>query len=191
MLKRVPELTAAVLDWLTYHLDQTYGRSSFVPPTFRNPQRCSELVERVSRSMLRGGPMPELPLEYRAVEPQARTRRANAVAVLVDVGRIPDGTSLEFQGETLFEREALAPWLAADPRRAQATWVNNRGKPLLWAADGRRYSPSGLVKHMIRQVGLKTKAVQGTSRWFVPGEGSLVALANELRQDDEVEATYE
>jgi hypothetical protein len=46
-------------------------------------------------------------------------------------------------------------WLAEDPRRGQATWTNHRGTPLLRAADGKRYSPTGLVMHMLGQVGAK------------------------------------
>ena len=33
------------------------------------------------------------------------------------------------------------PWIAGNPQRAEATWVNSRSKPLLWAYDGERYSP--------------------------------------------------
>ena len=133
--------------------------------------------------LLGGRPTPESPSDLPTGQ-QTRERRTNAVIVLVDAGRIENGTTLEFQHGTAPEQKALSPWLVEDPRRGRATWVNNRGAPLLWEADGKRYSPSGLTKHMLRQVGLNTKAVQGTSRWVVPGAGSLVKLADQVRSDD-------
>jgi hypothetical protein len=117
----------------------------------------------------------------KGVSPAPKSR---AVHILVDAQRIADGTTLEFRAATGPERRALTPWLAEDPRRGQATWTNHRGTPLVWAADGKRYSPTGLVMHMLRQVGAKAKAVQGTSRWFVPGEGSLTVLADEVRGEE-------
>lgn len=172
-----------ILDWLTHHVDAAYA-GAFIPPTFRDPQRCTALAELVLGDLSSGRPVPELPSEYSATSISTRGRRTNAVIVLVDSGRIDDGTRLEFRPGTGTERGAIQPWLAVDPRRGEATWVNNRGAPLLWTADGRRYSPSGLAKHMLRQVGLNAKAVQGPSRWFVHGEGSLVELADQVREGD-------
>lgn len=40
----------------------------------------------------------------------------------------------------------MADWLAEESARGTATWVKQRVRPLLWAADGKRYSPSGLVQ---------------------------------------------
>jgi hypothetical protein len=31
-----------------------------------------------------------------------------------------------------------------------ATWINDRATPLLWAVDGKQYSPSGLVRLLWR-----------------------------------------
>jgi hypothetical protein len=81
---------------------------------------------------------------------------------------------------------AFDAWLAEDPRRGRATWVNNRSKPLLWEGDGRRYSPSGLAKDMLNAVGIATNAVQGTSYWHLKdGAGSLVELADAIREGEE------
>nr|WP_238350643.1 AIPR family protein [Kribbella shirazensis] len=175
-LSMAVDLIGGTLDWLTHHVETAYG-GGFIPSVFRDSQRCITLASLVLQSIDAGGDAPETS----EPEQDTRQRRTNAVIVLVDSGRIADGAALEFRPGTGPERVALSPWLAEDPRRAQATWVNNRGAPLLWAADGRRYSPSGLAKHMLRQVGVATKAVQGTSRWYLPGEGSLVQLANEVR----------
>jgi hypothetical protein len=77
------------------------------------------------------------------------------------------------------------PWLAEDPERARATWVNERDLPLLWAADNKRYSPSGLVKHMLSlATGQVQRTQQGTTRWFVPEHGSLADIASEGRHED-------
>jgi hypothetical protein len=186
VLRQVPQLTSTVLDWLIHYVDAQFGKGSFVAPTFRDRHRSTQLASLVTAAAASGGEVPELPIEYRPAVAQVRGRRAvNAVIVLVESGRVPDGTALEFRAGTTPERRALAPWLAEDPRRGRATWINNRAKPLLWEADGKRYSPSGLVKDMLRMVGQKTKAVQGTSRWFVGGEGSLVQLAARIRSDEE------
>ncbi|MEU9884147.1 hypothetical protein [Sphaerisporangium sp. NPDC051011] len=71
--------------------------------------------------------------------------------------------------------------------------MNDRSKPLVWAVDGRRYSPTGLVTEIWNQAGWDAQtrpvAVQGPSRWTVPGEGSLWQLALEVlaERDDPVE----
>src|SRR5690606_8896506 len=86
------------------------------------------------------------------------------------------------------EREALKAWLAEDSRRAVASWVNDRSKPLLWSADSRRYSPSGLVGEMYKLANWDeaTVAVQGPARWAVPGEGILVELADGVLADQDL-----
>ncbi len=182
LLCGVPKSTTAALDWIVHHVNVIHG-TGFVPSIFRSAEQSSILASRVLPDLRRGQPAPATPSELTAGQ-QTRERRTNAVIVLVDAGRIENGTVLQFQPGSSPEQKALSPWLAEDPRRGRATWVNNRGAPLLWEADGKRYSPSGLAKHMLRQVGLKTKAVQGTSRWFVPGAGSLVKLADQVRSDD-------
>lgn len=178
----VRKLTTIALDWLVHHVNVIHG-TGFVPSIFRSAEQCSILASRVMPDLVSGQPAPELPPGLASGQ-RTRERRTNAVIVLVDAGRLENGTTLEFHPGTAPEQKALSPWLAEDPRRSRATWVNNRGAPLLWEADGKRYSPSGLTKHMLRQVGLNTKAVQGTSRWIVPGAGSLVRLADEVRSDD-------
>lgn len=183
-LARVPELTGSVLDRLIHHVDADFGTNSYPITVFKNVERCGLLVQRVLEGIRTGRPVPELPPDYRPPVRETRERKSRAVYILVDAQRIADGTALEFRAATGTERRALTPWLAEDPRRGQATWINNRSTPLLWAADGKRYSPTGLVMHMLRQVGAKAKAVQGTSRWFVRGEGSLTVLADQVRGEE-------
>jgi len=189
VLERVPDLTAEVLAWLIHHVDHEFGSTSFISSTFGNPERCRTLVERVLSDLREGRVVPELPAAYRPAVPVKRRRSPNAVAILVDSARILDGTMLTFAIGTDREREALAAWLADDPRRAQATWVNERSEPLLWSADGRRYSPTGLVVHMWKLAEWEAApvAVQGTARWSVPGEGSLVDLAYSVLNENDLQ----
>jgi hypothetical protein len=89
------------------------------------------------------------------------------------------------------EHDTVDPWLAADPKRGQATWVNQRSKPLLWEYDGQQYSPSGLANKIWQLSGWQTHhvAVQGPDRWEIPGQGLLWEIA--WRVQDEEESTRE
>jgi hypothetical protein len=186
-LEVIPEKIAEVLDRLIHHVDSVFGEYSFVRSTFGSEDRCRRLVSLVLRDLEESAPLPEIPVEYR--EAKRKQRRPNAVAVLVDAGRILEGTELVFSVGGEGEGEALRDWLAEDPRRTRATWVGQRGKSLLWAADNRRYSPTGLVKHMWRLAGWDSApaAVQGTLRWSVPGQGTLVMLAEEVLQERDLD----
>lgn len=187
---QVPEITVKVMAWLIYRVDEEFSEKSFIRSTFANEQRCGLLVKRVLSDLARDEPVPEAPAEYRPVKVR-RPRRPDAVPTLVDSGRIHDGTVLSFRAETKPEQDALAGWLAEEPRRAQATWVNERSKPLLWSADGKRYSPSGLVMHMWKLARWESawESVQGSKRWVLPGQGTLAELADavlaEREADDE------
>ncbi|WP_192579898.1 AIPR family protein [Micromonospora sp. AMSO31t] len=180
---RVPSLTASALERVIVAIDDEFGASSQVIATCRSSERSQIVARRVLRDMLSGEKAPTLPSAYRSTSDGRR--RLNAVEVLVDSRYIPDGTILEFRPRTKPERAALASWLAADPKRGQASWQNNRASALIWAADGKRYSPTGLVMAMLEMAtGTRPKAVQGTSRWYWPGNGSLVELAEKARNED-------
>lgn len=169
---RAADLTIDTLARLAAHVDAAYGQASIIGSTFTNPDRCRELASLVLTDLQSGAPASALPGEYRPATLRRRNRRPNAVPVLIDAERLADGTRLEFRAGTGPEREALAAWLSEDPRRSEAMWVNERGKPLLWAADGKRYSPSGLVERMWDLAGWDARpvAVQGPSRWIALSE---------------------
>jgi AIPR protein len=186
-VRRVPNLTAAALNWLIIEVDREFGPTSFIKSTFTNPIRCRALVQHVLSDMATGDAVPELPLDYRpTVE---RKRRHSTVATLVDAGWIADGTALTFKTRVPRERDAVDSWLAADPKRAQATWVNHRSAPLLWAYDGQRYSPTALVRRIwtLADWASRPTAVRGTAQWYVLGEGSLAQIARAVQDsyDDE------
>ncbi|WDZ84283.1 AIPR family protein [Micromonospora cathayae] len=180
VLEQVSELADAALAWLIHHFDEQYPSSSALV-TFRHPQKCRELVALALRSLAGDEPRPSLPPEYSS-SPKEGERKAAAVTVIVNSGLLAEGAPVEFRPVTGPERKTLLPWIAENPRRGQATWVNDRRRPLLWAADGKQYTPTGLTMQMLRSApGDPPRAVQGTTRWFVPGRGSLAAIADEIR----------
>jgi len=185
LLKQIPHTAEAALRWAMHALDTEHGSGSQVSGIFRTAQRYEPVAEGAAKGMLSGEPTPKLSPEYQTTERENRARQANAVTVIVDAGAIKEGTRLEFRPIVGPERRALTEWVAGDSGRGSATWVaskSNRSKVLLWEWDGNRYSPSALVLEMFRQANKPgPKAVQGTRRWFVPGQGSLVEIANSIR----------
>ncbi|MBB4689912.1 hypothetical protein BKA14_000060 [Actinoplanes abujensis] len=187
VLAQAPEATQNAVRRLVNAVDSHYGTTSFITSTLGNPERFSFLAQEILADGRAGKPVPALPDSYIPRAPRQRTRRPNTVSILVDAGRIKEGTPLEFRPIGGPERQAIQSWLEGDSRRTQATWVNHRTKPLLWAVDGQRYSPTGLVQRIWATAGWKNApiAVQGTAQWFLPGEGSLVGLAEAILRAEE------
>ncbi|MCZ0207127.1 AIPR family protein [Streptomyces sp. UMAF16] len=182
LLDGVPEAVEQAVRWAMHSVDLIYGTSSQISGVFRTAQRYEGVVEEAVKGIRTGSRPPELSPEYKVEIRENRARQANAVTVIVDAGAIEEGVRLEFRPIVAPERKALSAWLQADPRRGSATWVARKPKSLLWEYDGKPYSPSALVMEMYRQANKPgPKAVQGTRRWFVPGEGSLVEIANKIR----------
>lgn len=182
-LQQIPELTASALSWLIHHVDAEYGKNSFLTNTFTDETRCKHLAKQVLEDVRRGGTVPILPDDYRPPARRPRKqRRPNAVPTLVSARRLKDGTPLTFRPKSDGEKKAVADWLAKDPRRARATWINDRVKCLLWAYDEKAYSASGLVTRIWELAGYEDSpvAVQGPSRWTPDGENSLWDLALEV-----------
>ncbi|MEH0844942.1 AIPR family protein [Micromonospora sp. CPCC 205711] len=182
VLDQVPGLTNRAIQWMIYEVDKNYGKNSFIAGTFSSADRVRSLVAEVIQLIESDARVPELPVEYVPVPRQRTARRANSVPLIVDAGRIKDSTQLVFEAQTGPERLALEKWLAEDSRRGIATWVNNRSKPLVWSFDGKRYSPTGLVKKMyaLAEWAGAPVAVQGPARWFIRDEGNLVWIAEAI-----------
>ncbi len=178
----VPAHVEAVLAQLIPLMDHFFGEGSYVTSTFASEQRSRQLVAGVMQALAEGKDARELAVFQQPDTPKP-PRRPNTVALLIGQERIPDGTRLSYHPSPT-EEQAIGDWLNADPRRLFATWVNDRKKPLLWEADGERYSPSGLVTHIWRQADWREawSAVQGPKQWGVPGEGTLVEIAEQLWQ---------
>lgn len=71
-----------------------------------------------------------------------RARAQKSVHVLVESGRLPDGTRLRLlpsHGTNEKAREAIDAWVGDDDSRAVATWQNDQRRPLRWDADGQAY----------------------------------------------------
>ncbi|MEU3524599.1 AIPR family protein [Streptomyces sp. NPDC038707] len=188
-LREVPALTNRVLTWLIHHIDAEYGPTSFLSGTLTDAGRCKRLAELVLRDAEREGVIPELPSIYKATKKGKRkSRRPNAVPTLVDSGAIKDGTPLRLRLWNKPEIEALTPWLAEDPRRGEATWVNDRTRCLVWAVDGLAYSPTRLVLNLYELAGWEQApvAVQGPARWTLDGTATLSDLARALH-DEQIE----
>jgi hypothetical protein len=100
----------------------------------------------------------------------------------VDHGKIRNGTPAHLRLWNKPEIDALTPWLAEDPRRGEATWVNDRTRCLVWAVDGRAYSPTRLVLNLYELAGWEEApvAVQGPARWTLDGGATLSELARTL-----------
>ncbi|MFF3588400.1 AIPR family protein [Streptomyces sp. NPDC002387] len=180
VLADVPLQVGAALPCLIAMVDGLFTKKSYVTSTFANEERCAQLVAAVLDALERGtGPDDLKALMDGAAK--NRQRRPQTVRLLVDHDAIKDGTPLIYAPSTV-EESAIGAWLDADPRRRRASWINDRKAPLLWEADGQRYSPTGLVSQMWNAADWKEQwsAVQGPKQWRVPGEGTLVEIAERL-----------
>ncbi|TDB95695.1 AIPR family protein [Actinomadura sp. 7K534] len=189
VLAEIPDLTETVVPWLVYHVDARYGKNSFLTATFADETRCKDLAKAVLDDIRKGQDVPELPADYVPPKQKSRKqRRPNAVPTLVNARAIDDGTPLVYRPGSSGEVLAVEGWLAEDPRRKTATWMNERRKCLLWAYDGETYSPTGLVIHIWELAGYESSpsAVQGPRRWWL-NDKSLWDLALEIFDRNEAE----
>lgn len=170
-------------------IDELFTERSQIRAVCSDVIRSRDLSERVV-AVMTGQEDDRAPDTYRRVRPQRKRRRPNAVQILIDKQVLDDGDPLMLSTAYPLEAEALREWLAEDGRRALASWVNNRSKPILWAADGKQYSPSGLITHMweLAEWAERPIANQGTARWVSKSGESLADLAwrtlNDLEEPD-------
>jgi len=186
-LPRVPDAVANIVPWLIHHADAEYGADTQIRTILATPDQVRHLTLLVLASAKAGHGAPTLPAEYIRAKPERKPRRPNTVPYLVDADALAEGTPLVYYSPVTTEQSALAEWLAVDPRRGRATWVNSRTKPILWEADQQQHSPSGLIREMWQLADWKEQPVanQGTTRWLVEGGESLWAIALRLQAIDE------
>lgn len=184
-LANAADAVETVLDLTIHYVDASFGGNSFPLTTFKNTERCEAIAGSVL-AHLRLGEQSPLGGE-KLYQRQKRARKPRTVSTLVDAAALVDGAPLEFRPQTKPQRHGMRAWLEENPDRARATWVNDRSHPLLWAADGRRYSPSNLTLHMLKEaLGSRAgKAVQGPKHWFTAEGESLVELADQLLREKE------
>lgn len=187
VLACVAPLVDASVATLIHWIDTGYKVTSQVSSIFRNAVRYSDVAGSALATLKGDNQPPPLSPEYRASEREGHARKAKAVTVIFENNALEEGALLEFRPVPGREQQQLTPWLAADPRRARATWTRSRLKCLVWAVDGIAYSPTGLAQKMVVEAGHQSKALQGTRRWFVPQRGSLVEIADRLRQEADEE----
>lgn len=114
---------------------------------------------------------------------QARTKAMNAVHYILDNKLINEGDTLFFKSHTKSRRELVDRWLAANPSKGQATWVNHRSRPLLWENEPRSFAPTPLALKLIEQItGTELKSVRGPDCWVTADGRSLTELAEEAKR---------
>ncbi|MFG2295594.1 AIPR family protein [Streptomyces sp. NPDC048603] len=178
---RVPDLIQELLPRLAATIDGLYGDRSPIRAVCADVVRSREIADQV----IDGGTAAQDPAEwekYRRIPAQRKPRLRNAVHVLIDQDVLEEGDPLTLTTAYPMEAEALAGWLAEDERRSRATWVKHRSRPVLWAADGKQYSPSGLITHMWELAEWEQRPVanQGTARWLTSTGETLADLARRV-----------
>ncbi|MGW9478318.1 AIPR family protein [Saccharomonospora azurea] len=176
-VERTSELIDRLVPAVLSVIDELYSDRSQIRAVCSDVSRCREIAAHVRTLDQLDSVVAQD--RYRIQRPKRRRRRPNAVSVIIDRGLLEEGDQLTIITPTATETEALAGWLAENPKRGLATWVPQRSKPLLWAADGQQYSPSGLVSHMWEIAGWEQRpvAVQGTARWETRSGETLADLA--------------
>ncbi|WP_328697267.1 AIPR family protein [Streptomyces sp. NBC_00342] len=191
---QVPDLVKRVVPVLVQVLDDEVGARTSIQRVCADPGQAAELVTAVL-AVLEGGGTGEAAAKYRRQESKPRKRRRpNAVHVIVDSGALEEGAPLHLALYLQPEKEALAEWLTANPRRALAKWTRtNRTRPIVWAADGLLYSPSGLIARMWELADWEGRPVsnQGTARWATQEGETLAVLARRLLDGMEEEKSAE
>ncbi len=181
-LDTVGELVDSTLRQMIPMVDKLFGDGSYVTTTFTSEARCERLVVATLRAVEEGIEAPELK-NYQKPGASKSTSRSNVVSLIFNADGIAFGTELAYlPGPT--EARAIGDWLATDPDRSCAIWVKNRTKPLQWKVDGKRYSPTGLVRHIWQEAGWKEapSTVRGPKHWGVQNEGTLIEIADRIWQ---------
>lgn len=100
---------------------------------------------------------------------QERRRRSRSVVVrIIDAGLLEKGQLLTIAPNTQVTadvRDAVDEWVAEDPTRGQARWVNANPRCLQWEVDGKTWSASGLVEHIIREASGQAASITGPMWW--------------------------
>ncbi|MFE9819179.1 AIPR family protein [Streptomyces sp. NPDC005773] len=189
-IARTPQLVGELLPAVASTIDELYTERSQIRAVCADAGRCREIADQVlGAATAADGTAP--PNKYRRTPAQRKRRRPNAVSVLIDKAVLSEGDPLTLTTGYPLEAEALRDWLAEDEKRSRATWRPHRTKPILWAADGKPYSPSGLVSLMwkLAQWEKRPVANQGTARWSTASGETLADLAwrilDELDEPDE------
>ena len=102
-----------------------------------------------------------------------QARSASAVRLIVERDLLPDHTKLRLQPTTEVTpdiRRLIDDWVREAPERGRAEWINDMAKPILWEADGGRWKPTSLVRHILKEAADMDRSVRGTS-WWITDDG--------------------
>lgn len=110
-----------------------------------------------------------------------KAREKNTVARLLATHAIAPGTKLHLapgNEMTAANRKIVMDWVGQDSEtRGAATWQESPSAPLVWAGDGKPYSPTGLVKHIASQAGVEIESVAGPRSWQDASKRTLPDIA--------------
>lgn len=110
---------------------------------------------------------PEEREEVEAAQEQRRRSRS-VVSRIIDAGLLEDGQLLTVAPDTQVTaevRDQVAEWIAVEPTRAEARWVNANPRCLRWESDGSVWSASGLAEHIIREASGHSASITGPTWW--------------------------
>ncbi|KGH45840.1 hypothetical protein IN07_14930 [Modestobacter caceresii] len=117
---------------------------------------------------------------------QSKQREISTVARLIEADVLSPGEHLKFQAPSADLHAQMDEWLDAAPGRRVATWQDDVSAPLVWEADGKSYSPTGLARLILEEAAGRTSQVQGPLYWINEAGQSLVELAASLPPAAEV-----
>ncbi len=117
---------------------------------------------------------------------QNKQREVSTVARLISADVLSPDERLTFRAPTADLQDQMADWLDAEPGRRHATWQDDAAAPLVWEADGKSYSPTGLARLILEEAAGRTSQVQGPLYWVNEFGQSLVDLAANLPSVEEV-----
>lgn len=109
---------------------------------------------------------------------RTRRRERSTVVRLLQSKLIPDGTPLTLVPTTEVDaeaRERVQEWIAEDPRRGRAAWVNG-SKPLRWEYDDALYRPTTIVKQVLLDATGIVRSVNGPQWWVTEDGATLTEL---------------
>lgn len=117
---------------------------------------------------------------------QIKQREASTVARLIDADVLSPGERLEFRAPSAELQAQIDRWLSEVSERRWVTWQEDPMTPLVWDADNKSYSPTGLARVILEQSVGRTSQVQGPLYWVNESGQNLVALAADLPPAKEV-----
>jgi hypothetical protein len=119
-------------------------------------------------------------------EHEASGRRRNTVTILLEANAIEPRTELRLNLDQFSpdDRTVIEPEVKDNPEAGVAEWTGlGLRKALRWRADGKTYSATGLVKHILVLNALDVHPLPGPRYWKVPDGRTLSHLANVLDED--------